>query len=108
MDQQPTVTAITDNVSDLAISTTGPDTAGVSVMIGSDESIGSGTLSLGVFPQRAAGTDDSVDIAHIDATLDAGHNQYYRVGAGMTVYIKLTGATNPNANVICSPVPGLD
>ena len=103
MSQSPVVVNITDNVSDQLVFSTQGETAGVAVMIGSDESIGGGTMSLGVLPQGADASTNA--IAYIDATLDAAHNQYYQIGKGMAVYVKLTGATTPDVDVIVSPVP---
>ena len=101
MAQAPVSTPVTANVTDQLVFVTQGNTAGVAVIIGSDDSIGGGTMSLGVRPQ---GTDSDA-VAYIDATLDAAHNQYYQIGTGMAVYVKLTGATAPSILVIASPVP---
>jgi len=99
---------LTSNQSDVLIGSTSAKAAGVSVMIGSDESIGSGTMSFGVLPQGEDLATTSFSVNYIDATLDAGHNQYYRVGGGMSLYVKLTGATSPDCDVIVTEVEGID
>ena len=101
MAQSPESTSITSNVTDQLVFVTQDDTQGASIIIGSDDSIGGGVMSLGVAPQ---GTPEDT-VAYIDATLDAGHNQYYQIGTGMAVYIKLTGATAPSVTIMASAVP---
>jgi len=105
---QSNIIKVTTNVTDELLLVTDENAAGVSVMIGAGDSIGGGTMSLGVLPQSENSADSDFSVAYIDATLDAGHNQYYRVGANMAVYIKLSGATSPNVSVIAAEVLGLD